>query len=145
MFYNKLIKLSNNKFKRLVGVNKQTFSLMLQILSVAYAIKHEFGGKPAKLGLEDKLLMTLCYLREYRTFAHIGMTYDYSESQTYRIIIWCEDILIKSGKFTIGGKNELFKINKDHLVLIDVTESPIERPKKKTEEILLRKEKKTYS
>ncbi len=130
MRYKDLVNLSNNKFKRLVGVKKQTFDLMIRILSFAYAVKHEFGGKPDKLGLEEKLLMSLCYWREYRTFAHIGMTYGYSESQAHRIIRWCEDVLIKSGKFTIGGKKELLKISKEHLILIDVTESPVERPKK---------------
>ena len=59
MRYKDLVNLSNNKFKRLVGVKKQTFDLMIRILSFAYAVKHEFGGKPDKLGLEEKLLIEL--------------------------------------------------------------------------------------
>ena len=130
MRYTEVSKLSKNKFKRIAGVKKQTFDLMLKILSMAHAIKHECGGSPDKLGIEDKLLMTLNYWREYRTYAHIGVTYGYSESQTYRIIKWCEDILIKSGCFNVDGKKELLSINEENVLLIDVTESPIQRPKK---------------
>ena len=142
--YTEVAKLSKTNFKRIVGVKRQTFDLMLKILSFAYAIKHEYGGSPDKLSLEDKLLIALNYWREYRTYAHIGVTYGYSESQVCRIVHWCEDILIKSGKFTVGGKRELLSINTDHLVLIDATESPIQRPKKKAEEILFWKEEEAH-
>lgn len=145
MRYEEVSKLSNTKFKRIVGVKKAVFALMIKILSVAYAIKHEFGGKPDKVQLEDKLLIALNYWREYRTYAHLGVTYGYSESQVCRIVKWCEDVLIKSGQFTVGGKKELLSINPEHLVLIDVTESPIQRPKKKAKEILFGKEEKTHN
>jgi len=144
MKYEEVSKLSKGKFKRIVGIKKQTFDLMMKILSFAYAIKHESGVKPDKVSLEDKLLIALNYWREYRTYAHLGVTYGYSESQICRIIKWCEDVLIKSGKFTVGGKRELLHINSEHIILIDATESPIQRPKKKAEDVLFRKEKKTH-
>ena len=145
MRYEEISKLSNTKFKRIVGVKKVVFDLMIKILSVAYAIKHEFGGSPDKVRLEDKLLIALNYWREYRTYAHLGVTYGYSESQVCRIVKWCEDVLIKSGQFTVGGKKELLSINPEHLVLIDVTESPIQRPKKKAKEILFGEEEKAHN
>ena len=145
MRYEEVSKLSNTKFKRIVGVKKLVFDLMIKILSVAYAIKHEFGGRPDKANLEDKLLIALNYWREYRTYAHLGVTYGYSESQVCRIVKWCEDVLIKSGQFTVGGKKELLSINPEHLVLIDATESPIQRPKKKAEEVLFREEEKAHN
>lgn len=144
MQYIAVSKLSNNKFKRIVGVKKQTFELMIRILAVAHAVKHEFGGSPDKASLEDKLLIALSYWREYRTYAHIGISYGYSESQVCRIVRWCEDILIASGSFTVGGKKELLTIDKENVILIDVTESPIQRPKKKAETVLLWKEKATH-
>jgi hypothetical protein len=144
MNYNEVSKLSKNKFKRIVGVNPQTFDLMLKILSVAYAVKHEFGGKPDKLALEDKLLISLNYWREYRTYAHLGVTYGYSESQICRIVRWCEDVLINSGNFTVSGKRALLFIDPSDVVLIDATESPIQRPKKKAKKILFRQEEKTH-
>ncbi len=131
MLYKTVKDLSNSVFRRLVGVKRPTFEFMLKILSVQYAVDHEFGGAPSKLSLEDKLLMTLCYWREYRTYLHIGISYNYSESQTFKIIRWVEDTLIKSGAFTIPGKKKLYELDKQVVVLMDVTESPIERPKKK--------------
>ena len=145
MFYEKLKKLSDSEFKRLTGVKKQTYKLMLNILNVQYAVDHELGGKPSKLVIEDKLLMTLEYWREYRTYFHIGNSYGYSESQAYKTIKLVETTLINSGVFNIPGKKTLHTLDKDAVVLIDVTESPIERPKKKATQLLLRQEKKTYN
>ena len=143
MRYPDVSRLSNSKFKRMVGVTKQTFDLMLTILLNAYDENHEFGGSPSKLSLEEKLLIALSYWREYRTYAHIGMTYGYSESQVCRIVHWCENVLIKSGKFTVGGKKELLSMNTEVLILIDATESPIQRPKKNKVSIILAKRKDT--
>jgi hypothetical protein len=131
MFYKAVKDLPNGVFRRLVGVKKSTFEFMLKILSVQYAVDHELGGAPSKLDLEDKLLMTLCYWREYRTYLHLGTSYGYSESQSFKIIRWVEDTLIKSGSFTVPGKKRLYELDKQTVILMDVTESPIERPQKK--------------
>jgi adenosylcobyric acid synthase len=40
------------------------------------------------LSIEDKLLMTLEYLREYRTYFHLGHSYGLSESACYRACKW---------------------------------------------------------
>ena len=48
--------------------------------------------------------MTLEYLREYRTYFHIGKSYGVSESYAYKIIKWVEDVLIKDGSFALPGK-----------------------------------------
>ena len=105
MFYETIKDLSNGVFRRLVGVKRSTFEFMLKILSVQYAVDHELGGAPSKLTLEDKLLMTLCYWREYRTYLHLGVSYGYSESQAFKIVRWVEDTLIKSGSLTVPGKS----------------------------------------
>jgi hypothetical protein len=138
MFFERIKDLSNTSFKRLTGVKKATFKVMLDILEAKYAEDHANGGKPSKLPLEDKLLMTLEYWREYRTYFHIGTSYGYSESQAYRAIRWVENSLIKSGKFNLPGNKVLHTLDKEAIVLIDVTESPIERPKKKAKEVLFR-------
>jgi len=131
MLYETVKGLSGGVFRRLVGVKRTTFEFMLKILSIQYALDHEFGGAPSRLSLEDKLLMTLCYWREYRTYLHLGISYGYSESQTFKIIRWVEDTLIKSGSLTVPGKKKLYELDKQAVILIDVTESPIERPQKK--------------
>lgn len=81
--------------------------------------------------MEDKLLATLKYLREYRTYAHIAANYGVHESQIVRYVQWVEVTLIKDGTFRLPGKKELLKQNTNYeVVLIDDTETPIERPKR---------------
>jgi hypothetical protein len=88
-------------------------------------------GRPGKLSLEDQLLMTLEYLREYRTYFHIGQSWGVNESTAYRIIRRIEDTLMASRAFTLPGKKQLQnRDTKIEVVVIDVTETPIERPKK---------------
>ena len=56
---------------------------------------------------------------------------------------WVEDTLIKDGTFSLPGKN-LMNHNPQDILLIDPTESPIERPKKR-EKALFRQEKASYN
>lgn len=122
-------------FKRLVGVHKSTFDKMVEeIIKQSPPSEHKIvgerrGPKP-KLSVEDKLLMMLMYYREYRTFLHISSDYGISEAQCWRIITSLERMLIKSKLFHLPGKKMLRQENNFEVVLIDVTESPIERPKK---------------
>jgi hypothetical protein len=59
-------------FKRMYGVKPDTFEKMRSILQKEFDILHRRGGKPPKLTIEDKLNITLKYLREYRTMESIG-------------------------------------------------------------------------
>ena len=78
----------------------------------------------------------LMYYREYRTFFHISVTYGISEAQCWRIVRKLEDILIKSSLFHLPGKKKLTDTSINwEVVVIDVGESPIERPKKNSESI----------
>jgi hypothetical protein len=123
--------LSNEEFRRLTGVKKQTFEDMTKILKETREQKHSLGGRPNKVSIEDALLMTLEYLREYRTYFHIGNSYGISESYAYKTIRWVEDTLIKSKLFRLPGRKELLKSDVDYeVILVDATESPIQRPKK---------------
>lgn len=118
-------------FRRLTGVRKRTFSEMVGVLEKAEAFRKARGGKPNHLAVETRLLMTLEYWREYRTYLHIGHSYGVSESTAYRNIRWCEDALIKSGALTLPGKKALVKSDMNYeIVLIDATETPIARPQK---------------
>ena len=131
MKYNKIKNIRAEEFRRLTGVKKITFEKMVEILKNAESHKKAQGGKPNKLLIEDRLLMTLEYLREYRTYFHIAKTYDISESACYRNIRWVEDVLVKHKDFSLPGRKELLKSDMEYeVVLIDATETPIERPKK---------------
>lgn len=122
---------SSEGFRRLTGIKRTTFDVMITILNEAEVQLKAQGGKPNKLSIEDRLLMALEYLREYRTYFHISRSYGLSESACYRNIRWIEDTLIKDGRFSLPGRKALLKSNVDYeVVLIDATETPIERPKK---------------
>ena len=127
-----------------MGIKRETFEKMLEILRVAYAKKHKKRGRKLKLSLEDQLSAALEYWREYRTYARIALDFGIDESNMYRGILWIEDALIKDGTFSLPGKKELLKNDVEYkIIAIDATETPIERPKK-TKTILLGKEKTIY-
>lgn len=93
------------------------------------------SGRPSALSLEEQILLALTYWREYRTLYHIGMDFGIHESSASRIIRKVEDILIDSGKFKLP-KNLPSRVDEDidwTVVIVDATETPIERPKKTKE------------
>ena len=140
----------------------EVFEEMVEILEQELPKAKQRGGQP-KLSIEDQLLITLEYWREYRTYFHIGQSWGIHEStiahsrfaapsqrhsletvQTKglgrtkfvaegnrRIVHRVEDRLIKSRKFSLPGKKALsFTEAQWSVVIVDVGESPIERPKK---------------
>ncbi len=115
------------KFKRLTGVKKESFEKMLGVLQREL---REFG-RPPKLSRADQLLMTLMYWREYRTQFHIAETYGVSEATVSRTIRKVEEALIKSREFSLPGKKVLQDSEQIiEVILVDVAEQPVERPKK---------------
>jgi len=130
--FEKIKNFSEKNFRRITGIKRQTFDKMVEIITSADKIKKSNGGRPNNLSIEDRLLMTLEYLREYRTYAHIAASYGLSESNTFENIRRIENILIKSKEFSLPGKKALLKSDHEfEVILIDATESPIERPQKK--------------
>jgi len=133
--------LDGEKFRRLTGVKRATFDKIVIILQEANKLKKARGGRKNKLQEEDMLLMTLEYLREYRTYFHISQSFGLSESSAFKTIRWVENTLINHPDFALPGKKALLKSDIEYeTILIDLTESPIERPKKnKSSSILARK------
>lgn len=130
--YQEVEELQPGLFRRLTGVKKSTFEEMTKILKEAEGERRKRGGRKSGLSIEDRLLMSLEYLREYRTYFHLGRSYGLSESACYRSCRWVEDVLIKSKTFALPGKKALLKSDVEYeVILLDATESPIERPKKK--------------
>ena len=71
------------------------------------------------------------YWREYRTEFHIAQSYGVSESTVCRTIQKVENVLVRSGKFRLPGKKALQPSDTlIEIILVDVSEQPIERPKK---------------
>jgi hypothetical protein len=132
MKYNQIEKFPDEQFRRLTGVKRSTFKKMIEILIEADKKKKSRGGRKSRLSIEDRLLMALEYIREYRTYFHIGTSYGVSESVAYKIVRWVEDTLIKDPLFALPGRKALLKSDMEYeILLIDASETPIERPKKK--------------
>jgi hypothetical protein len=144
MKFEKAKDLDNEKFRRLTGVKRSTFDQMISILLESHKAKKARGGRSNKLRIEDMLLMSLEYLREYRTYFHISQSYNVSESKAYKTIRWVEDTLIKHPLFALPGRKELLKSDREYeIILIDATETPIERPKKNKSVFTLERRKST--
>lgn len=137
MKYEKLKLSSEKDFRRVTGVKRKTFEVMVSILKEAQKIKRAKGGRPNKLSVEEMLLMALEYIREYRTYLHIATSYGIAESNAFEAIRWVENTLIQSKEFRLPGRKALLKSdNEFEIILIDATESPIERPKKNSESFI---------
>ena len=127
MNYETIEHLKDSDFKRLTGVQRKTFNQMLVVIEKGL---RDFG-RPPKLSRADQLLMTLMYWREYRTEFHIAQSYSVSEATVCRTIRKVEDALVRSKKFRLPGKKALLASDKVfEVVLVDVSEQPVERPKK---------------
>lgn len=131
MRYAEVEELPAGQFKRLTGVKRETFEQMLRVLSANEQQKRR-SGRPSKLSLEDQLLLTLMYWREYRTQFHIAMSYGIHEANANRIIRKVEGALAASGVFSLPGKRAVRSDEGVEIsfVIVDVTETPIEKPKK---------------
>ena len=130
----KLLEQNDAGFKRYTGIHKATFNGMLEAMQQYEAAKTK-SGRPSALSLEEQIVLSLTYWREYRTLYHISMDFGIHESSASRIIRKVEDILVDSGKFELPKKLPS-KVDDDinwSVVIVDATETPIERPKKTKE------------
>ena len=127
MRYEAVKDMKPEEFKRLTGVKPETFDQMLEVVTERFRA----FGCPRKLSLPDHLMVTLLYWREYRTQFHLGVEFGVSESTVCRVIQKVEDALIASEKFHLPGKKALLgEGTAFEVVVVDATESPVERPKK---------------
>ena len=130
MDYQSVQALKPNHFKRYVGVQPRTFKHMLKAFE-AQSPPEQKAGRPPKLSLADQLMVALQYWREYRTYFHIAVNWKVAESTVCRIVHRVEKALMASGQFRLPGKKSLLKgFDPPDIVVMDVTETPIERPKR---------------
>jgi hypothetical protein len=135
MFWKNIKRYEKAEFKRLTGVELGTFKVMAKEVrkhdKKIVSQKGNNRSRPFHLSTEDQLLMMLMYYREYRTQFHIGETYSLHESNVGKGIRRVENILKRCKRFQLPGKQKLSGTSHTYeVVLIDATESPIERPKK---------------
>ena len=144
MTYDAVKHLKPSEFKRRCGVQPKTFEAMMSVLEQIELQKPP--GRPSKLSIENQLLMTLEYWREYRTYFPMGQTWGVNESTAYRIVRKIEDRRVSSRAFTLPGKKKLRQSNdKLEVVVVEVTETPVERPKKNKNSSTVAKRKDIHS
>ena len=136
-YYKKAMLQNEEDFKQLIGVKKETYERMLEEIRSAYAQKHKRRGCHAKLALEDILFMSLKYWRQYITQKELAFEFEVGEATVHDWIVWTEDVLVKCGRFCLPGKKVLLENTDIEVVLVDVTERPIERPQKNKENGIL--------
>jgi hypothetical protein len=130
--YQKVNKLSNEDFKRVTGVSKDTFALMKEVVTKHYRIARAKGGAKKAHTPSDQILMMLEYYREYRTYKHMAIDYNTSESTVHYTVKKIEEILIKDDRFHLPSLKKTRSTDESSIdiIVVDVTESLIERPKK---------------
>lgn len=132
MKYERIQGYKEEDFRAVTGVTPGTFAAMLEEVKAAYAQAHKRRGRHRKLSREDMLLMMLEYYKEYRTLECIGASYGLRKTNVGKTIKWVEDALIKSGKFSLPGKKKLLESGDEiEVIVVDTTETPIQRPKRK--------------
>lgn len=133
MRYEAIKNMRDADFKRLIGVKRHTFLHMVEVVTEAYdATRETKRGRKPRLSIEDMILLMLSYLRSYATFFETGANFGVSESTAQRITVWVEDVLITNGSFALPSKRVLAtktSMSKLEVVIVDVTEQEIERPK----------------
>lgn len=142
MRYENLSRYTDAEFKRLVGVSRELFDVMVDILALAEQQKKK-SGRPHRLSLADQVLMTLNYLRCYKTQIQLSADFNLAESNVNRTIKKVENAWIRSGGFSLP-KRTLQGVSPDKaIVIIDVTECPIEQPKKSSPDTIVVRQKGT--
>ena len=135
MNYEDVRNLKDGDFKRLCGVTKETFAAMCEVVVETKQLHRR--GRKSNLSIENQVLLTLIFWREYRTLFHLGRDWNLHESNVSRLVRRIEDILIRSGKFSLPGKKQLLEGNSIKYTIVDVTEREIERPKKNSVDFIV--------
>jgi len=121
-----------SKYKEIFGIEKHVFDRLLRLLEVADVYQRKStAGRKSQLSVLDKLVITLMYWREYRTYRHIAFDYNIGKSTVGEAIIWVENAIIASGLCNLKSARELREnTSKIKIAIVDVTEQEIERPKR---------------
>jgi Helix-turn-helix of DDE superfamily endonuclease len=125
--------LYGKKFRRATGLYRSVFEEMVSCIDNYKSTQRNASnrGGVSKLSVENQVLMTVLYWREYRSQENLGLDFHITQSRVSRTIRDIEDILIKSGSFSLPGKKVLKDANSGYeVIIVDVTETPTERPKK---------------
>lgn len=94
--------------------------------------KHQYGRNYC-LSPEDEILLCLMYMRSYTSFLSLGTIFGRGETSVWRIQRKIEILLVTTHRFVLPKRKEITQQELEEL-LIDATESQIERPQRKQQQ-----------
>ena len=94
--YDELNQLPPTQFRRWCGVDRHTFHAMVEVLRPSLERQGKRGGQN-RLSVENQLVLTFQYWREYRTQFHIALDFGVSEATVSRPsprlrTFWCAQV-----------------------------------------------------
>jgi hypothetical protein len=131
MSFEQIKSLSPELFKRYCGIKPDTFAYICEFVRNELRRTQKKSGRPCRLSVEDQVLLTLEYWREYPTQFHLAKRWQLSEATICRTIVKIENLLKNCADLKLPGKKVLQESeNTFEFIIVDVTETEIERPKK---------------
>ena len=130
--FSEIYTVSPEEFLRTTGISKENFQYLFEQLQIYIAQAKEKNpmkkrGQKGNFLLEDRLLLTLYYLRHYPTFLTLGQFFGISESYSNKIYHYISGILVKI--LHVPNRKKLMAADLE-TVIIDVCEQAVERPQK---------------
>lgn len=124
---------NKKKFSRQVGLPIEKFKILVEKVEQKITTYKEANplstrGKKPELDIPNQLLLMLMYYRNYYTFFTLGSIFEVSEGQANKLFHKMSRIVVKV--LALKGRKKM-STEKIQAVIIDASEQPIERPKKK--------------
>jgi hypothetical protein len=134
--------------KRLLGISFEQLQQLIEQGKVVHQIKQENseksrvriikagGGKPAKLLIEEQIVLTLVYLRHHVTFQVLGLLFQVSESTAHNLFNYWQDLLreslpaslLEQVKKSPENEEELREQLQKYELIVDSEEQDRQRP-----------------
>jgi len=92
----RLAEFAEKDYQFVFGVSKKEFDQMLAALEEAYMREHKRKPRFTKITMQDKLILTLIYRREYRSMDSIASEYEVSRDTVADNIHWVEQTLLNA-------------------------------------------------
>ena len=131
---------SYQKFLLTFGLTKVDFLYLLTLVEkwLRKRAIHPNGGHPFVLTAYDYLAITLFYMRQYHTMECLADQWGGSKGTICKVYNSTITYLVTSGKLRLPSKKDL---SDGDLIVVDATESPINRPQKGQKEFYSGKKK----
>lgn len=127
------LSLDEKKFARMTGLKKALFDELHERIATKIKEQKQTNplkrrGKKAEIDSVNKLLLTLCYYRNYHTYLTLGEMFDVSEGYANKVFHKMSKLMVEV--LPLGSRKRL-NAESIKAVLIDASEQRIERPMKK--------------